>query len=36
MVMTWVPDACTLPTEEVPLRVAEFDALFASTLRRVG
>jgi hypothetical protein len=33
--MTWVPDACTLLTEEVPLRVAEFNALFASTLRRV-
>jgi hypothetical protein len=30
----WVPvDACTLPTEEQPLRVAEFDDLFATTLR---
>jgi hypothetical protein len=28
--MTWVPEACTLPTEEQPLRVAEFDALFAT------
>lgn len=25
---TWVPDSCTLPTRERPLRVAEFDALF--------
>ena len=25
-----VPDACTLPTEEQPIRVAEFDELFAS------
>jgi hypothetical protein len=25
----WVPSACTLPTAEQPLRVAEFDALFA-------
>ena len=24
----WVPDACTLPTSERPLRVAEFDELF--------
>jgi len=29
----WVPDACTLPTDERPLRVAEFDELFASALR---
>jgi hypothetical protein len=28
----WVPDACTLPTAERPLRVAEFDALFADAL----
>lgn len=28
---SWVaPDACTLPTVEQPLRVAEFDALFAN------
>ena len=26
---TWVPRSCTLPTTEQPLRVAEFDALFA-------
>ncbi|MGC4942370.1 hypothetical protein [Kribbella sp. DT2] len=29
--MTWVPDACTLPTAEQPLRVAEFDRLFTRT-----
>jgi hypothetical protein len=29
----WAPDACTLPTEERPLRVAEFDDLFAYVLR---
>lgn len=28
--MTWVPESCTLPTAERPLRVAEFDALFAT------
>lgn len=28
-------DACTLPTEERPLREAEFDALFATVLRMV-
>jgi hypothetical protein len=32
----WVPaDSCTLPTAERPLRVAEFDALFAASLRAV-
>ena len=31
----WAPAACTLPTQEVPLRVAEFDALFAAALRTV-
>ncbi|GAA2865742.1 hypothetical protein GCM10010517_25150 [Streptosporangium fragile] len=31
--MGWAPAECTLPTEERPLRVAEFDALFASALR---
>jgi hypothetical protein len=30
MAVTWVPDSCTLPTVEQPLRVAEFDALFAT------
>jgi hypothetical protein len=29
----WVPDACTLPTIERPLRVAEFDELFRTALR---
>jgi hypothetical protein len=28
----WAPDACTLPTRERPLRVAEFDALFSHVL----
>ncbi|GAB3758474.1 hypothetical protein [Microlunatus parietis] len=31
----WAPDSCTLPTVEQPLRVAEFDALFADALRSV-
>lgn len=32
----WAPvDACTLPTEEQPLREAEFDTLFATALRAV-
>jgi hypothetical protein len=31
----WVPDTCTLPTAERPLRVAEFDDLFAWALRDV-
>jgi hypothetical protein len=32
----WAPvDACTLPTPEQPLREAEFDALFATALRRI-
>ncbi len=29
----WVPEACTLPTVEQPLRLAEFDDLFATALR---
>jgi hypothetical protein len=29
----WVPQACTLPATERPLRVAEFDELFAMALR---
>ncbi|MEU4041152.1 hypothetical protein ACK389_10375 [Streptomyces antibioticus] len=32
---TWVPDACTLPTAELPLRVAEFDTLFTERLTEV-
>ena len=31
--LDWVPDACTLPTAEQPLRLAEFDALFATAVR---
>ena len=27
------PDACTLPTAEQPLRLAEFDALFTTAVR---
>lgn len=30
-----VPDACTLPTAEQPLRLAEFDELFAAAVREV-
>src|SRR5689334_3871588 len=33
MASAWVPDACTLPTAERPLRVAEFDELFGTSLR---
>ncbi|TDC65468.1 hypothetical protein E1200_18285 [Actinomadura sp. GC306] len=35
----WSPRACTLPTAQRPLRVAEFDALFAEAatgVERVG
>ena len=33
----WVPvDACSLPTAEQPLRVAEFDDLFATSLTAVA
>jgi hypothetical protein len=28
----WMPQACTLPTVERPLRLAEFDDLFATAL----
>ena len=31
----WAPEACTLPTVEKPLRVAEFDDLFATALRDI-
>lgn len=31
----WVPAACTLPTAQRPLRLAEFDALFATAARDV-
>ena len=30
-----VPDACTLPTAEQPLRLAEFDELFTDAVRAV-
>jgi hypothetical protein len=30
-----VPEACTLPTVDQPLRLAEFDELFATAVRRV-
>jgi hypothetical protein len=34
--LVWVPvDACSLPTADRPLRVAEFDDLFATALRAV-
>ncbi|WP_345609204.1 hypothetical protein [Pseudonocardia adelaidensis] len=34
--LPWAPgEACTLPSEEQPLREAEFHALFATALRRV-
>jgi hypothetical protein len=33
--MVWAPAACTLPTAEQPLRVAEFDSLFADAVRTV-
>ncbi len=30
--MAWVPDSCTLPSSDRPLRVAEFDTFFAESL----
>ncbi|WP_326640309.1 hypothetical protein OG884_35910 [Streptosporangium sp. NBC_01755] len=32
----WAPAACTLPTAEQPLRVAEFDALFADAVQAIA
>jgi hypothetical protein len=32
---SWAPDACTLPSTEQPLRVAEFDRFFADAVRTV-
>ncbi|MDG9675314.1 hypothetical protein [Micromonospora sp. DH14] len=29
---TWVPESCTLPSAQQPLRLAEFDDLFATAL----
>ncbi|MGW4697971.1 hypothetical protein ACWEO1_36975 [Kitasatospora cineracea] len=34
--LDWVPASCTLPTEERPLRVAEWDALFAEQLESIA
>jgi hypothetical protein len=31
----WVPDTCALPSAQRPLRVAEFDALFATAVRGI-
>jgi hypothetical protein len=31
----WAPSACTLPTAERPLRVAEFDTVFAEAVTNV-
>ncbi|WP_328999378.1 hypothetical protein OHA18_33660 [Kribbella sp. NBC_00709] len=31
--LTWIPDACTLPTADRPFRMAEFGQLFADHLR---
>lgn len=33
--LAWVADACSLPTAERPLRLAEFDELFTTAVRRV-
>jgi len=33
---SWAPQACTLPSAERPLRLAEFDDLFASTVSGVA
>lgn len=30
--LAWLPDACTLPTAERPLRLSEFDDLFANAV----
>jgi hypothetical protein len=35
LVESWVPAACTLPTSEQPLRIAEFDELFTTSIHRV-
>ncbi|MFF8481906.1 hypothetical protein [Streptomyces antibioticus] len=34
--LAWVPQSCTLPTEERPLRVAEWDGLFTERLTAVS
>ncbi len=33
--LSWAPAECTLPTVDRPLRLAEFDALFAGSVRAV-
>ena len=33
--LAWAPQACTLPSVEQQLRISEFDALFASSLREL-
>lgn len=33
--LNWAPEACTLPTVERPLRVAEFDELFRTSARGI-
>jgi hypothetical protein len=33
--VTWVPEDCTLPTADQPLRVDEFEALFAEAVQSV-
>jgi hypothetical protein len=35
MAESWVPQQCTLPTMDQPLRVAEFDHVFAQAVRQV-
>ncbi|MBF6340961.1 hypothetical protein IU450_34480 [Nocardia abscessus] len=32
----WAPDSCTLPTAEQPVRIAEFDAFFAASVRAIA
>ncbi|MBB4932000.1 hypothetical protein F4561_002820 [Lipingzhangella halophila] len=34
--MTWIPQTCTLPAGQVPMRLDEFDALFVRWLREVA
>ncbi|MFD7729056.1 hypothetical protein ACFV6F_01540 [Kitasatospora phosalacinea] len=34
--LDWVPTSCTLPTEEQPLRVAQWDSLFTERLERIS
>jgi hypothetical protein len=33
--LDWIPSSCSLPIAEQPLRVAEFDDLFATSVRAV-